>query len=320
MNIMMIAVVIAVAAIAAAAAVALRVTWKLTHPRRKPVESRPEEYSLQAYESVSFPSRESGITIRGWYIPAEGNGFEKSDRTLIFSHGYGQNRLEPHLPALSLAADLVSKGYNVLLFDFRNSGESSPALTTIGLREQQDLLGAIDFVKATRPEQKIGLVGFSMGAATSLMVGGLDERVETIIADSPFYSLQEYLEENLPQWTGLPRFPFNWLILTLSPLMLRANPRHVRPYEAVRQADKPILFIHGTKDATVPCSNSEQLYRLVTHEASRLWLVPGTGHVRSYPHDPEAYIDHVIDFLRHAWNSEAETKSFAHAKKPSPID
>ncbi|MEJ8545905.1 alpha/beta hydrolase [Brevibacillus borstelensis] len=320
MKVIAIAVLIAVTAIAAAAAVALRVTWKLTHPRRKPVESRPEDVSLQAYESVSFPSRESGITIRGWFIPAEGNGFGKSERTLIFSHGYGQNRLEPHLPALSLAADMVSNGYNVLLFDFRNSGESSPALTTIGLREQQDLLGAIDYLKATRPEQKIGLIGFSMGAATSLMVGGMDERVETIIADSPFYSLQEYLEENLPQWTGLPRYPFNWLILTLSPLMLQANPRDVVPYEAVKQAGKPILFIHGTKDTTVPSSNSEQLYQLATHEASRLWLVPGTGHVRSYPHDPETYVSHVIDFLQRAWISGTETKSFIHAKKPSPID
>lgn len=312
----------ALLALAAAAYVALRVTWKLTHPLGKPVDSRPEEYGVETYEEISFPSRERGITIKGWYLPAQAGGNEQRRQTLIFSHGYGQNRLEPHLPALSLASRLVASGCDVLMFDFRNSGESSPALTTIGLREQEDLLGAIDYVESTRPGQRIGLVGFSMGAATSLLVGGRDPRVEAIIADSPFYSLKEYLEENLPQWTGLPRFPFNGLILTLSPLMLGANPRHVRPFEAVKQAEKPILFIHGTGDRTVPSSNSELLYRHAGHPHSELWLVPGPGHVRTYPHDPEAYQQKVLSFLERVWGSSrlSPPRLVSHAKKPSPAE
>jgi pimeloyl-ACP methyl ester carboxylesterase len=295
---------------AVAATIALRVTWRLTHPVRKPVYMDPKDFGIENVEKVVFPSREEGISLAGWYLSAESNGFQPLGQTLLFSHGYSQNRLEPHLPALSLAAKLLASGFDILMFDFRNAGESSEALTTIGLREQQDLRGAIDFVAATRPEQQLGLIGFSMGAATSLIVGGEDERIRAIVADSPFYSLLEYLEENLPQWTGLPRYPFNWFILTLSPIFLGANPRDVKPYAAVKRAKKPILFIHGTGDETVPASNSERLRELAQDDKSDLWLVPGAGHVRSYAKLPEEYGQQVTAFLGKAMGKE---------KRPVPV-
>jgi fermentation-respiration switch protein FrsA (DUF1100 family) len=153
------------------------------------------------------------------------------------------------------------------------------------------------------------LIGFSMGAATSLLVGGRDDRVRAVVADSPFYSLREYLEENLPKWTGLPRFPFNWVILTFTPILLRANPRDVKPYEAVKRANKPLLFIHGTDDQTVPHENSERLHQLAADAGSALWLVPGAGHVRSYAMYPEEYTRRVVAFFRQA---------FRESEKPLP--
>lgn len=280
-----------------ASGIAFHVTWKLTHPVRKAVNMVPADFGIAHTEDISFPSREGAITLSGWYFSAEQNGYAPRRSTLIFAHGYSQNRLEPHLPALSLAAKLLSSGYDVLMFDFRNAGDSSPSLTTIGLREQQDLLGAIDFAAATRPDHAIGLIGFSMGAATSLLVGGVDDRVSAIVADSPFYSLREYLQENLPQWTGLPRFPFNWLILTLCPILLGANPREVKPYLAVKKAKKPIFFIHGTGDSTIPSDNSERLRALATDKKASIWFVPHAGHVRSFALVPDEYAKRVIDFL-----------------------
>jgi uncharacterized protein len=288
--------------------IALKVTWKLTHPTRKPLDMDPKDFGLDHAENVRFSSREAGITLAGWYFSAEQQIGHGRQQTLIFSHGYSQNRQEPHLPALSLAARLVHDGYDVLMFDFRNAGESSDALTTIGLREQQDLLGAIDFAQSKKPEHALGLVGFSMGAATSLLVGGVDDRIRAIVADSPFYSLKEYLEENLPKWTGLPPIPFNWFILTLSPIMLGANPRDVKPYQAVQQANKPIFFIHGTGDDTIASKNSERLLDLATDGKSSLWLVPMAGHVRSYAKYPDEYGQKVIGFFNEALQVQERKK------------
>lgn len=290
--------------------IALTVGWRLTHPPRKPVTMQPEMFQITAYESVWFPSRDPNIRLSGWYIRAEENGVRSNGHTLIFAHGYGQNRLEPHLPALSLASKLLVAGYDVLLFDFRNAGMSEGTLTTVGLYEQRDLLGAIDYVNGRFPHQRIALIGFSMGAATSLLVAAGDERVRAVVADSPFSSLWDYLQENLPHWTGLPRVPFNWIILTLVPMLLRANPRKVDPYRAVQKlAPRPMLLIHGTADETVPHQNSCRLLEAVENPHAQLWLVPGAGHVRSYALNPDQYVERVTAFLQQSLHVRAAAGS-----------
>lgn len=284
--------------VAGVGVISFKVGWKLMHPPRKPVDMKPEQFGVKQFEEIAFPSREDRIQLSGWYFAAAENGFASKGSTLIIAHGYSQNRLEPHLPALSLAARLLAAGYDVLMFDFRNAGLSEGEVTTVGLREQHDLLGAVDYVVKHHPGQRIGLIGFSMGAATSLLAAAQDKRVEAVVADSPFYSLYEYLDENLPNWTGLPRFPFNWIMMTFIPLLLKANARAVNPSAAVKRfAPKPILFIHGTGDTTIPHANSERLYRMADSKSSELWLVPDAGHVRSYAACPEEYADKVIRFF-----------------------
>jgi len=285
-------------ALIAAVTMSVIVGWKLTHPPRKDVEMNPNDFGIQSYEEVSFYSRDRNILLSGWYLSATENGHETNGHTVIFAHGYSQNRQEPHLPALSLAARLVSCGYDILMFDFRNAGLSQGSVTTVGFHEQADLQGAIDFALSIRPDHKIGLIGFSMGASTALLVAGKDERVQAVVADSPFYCLEEYLKESLPAWTGLPAFPFNRIILTVVPLLLRAHPKQVRPWTAVSQiSPRPVLFIHGTGDVTISSAHSCRLYELVKHTESELWLVPEAGHVRSYALSPEEYSQRVLAFF-----------------------
>jgi fermentation-respiration switch protein FrsA (DUF1100 family) len=296
-------VVIVIIAMVAICGIALYVGWKLMHPPRKPVNMDPKDFGISRFEEISFPSREQKITLHGWYFKAAANGYAGNGMTLIFSHGYSQNRLEPHLPALSLASRLLREGYDILMYDFRNAGLSEGNITTVGYLEQRDLLGAIDYVHDRHPEQRIGLIGFSMGAVTSLLAAAQDERVQVVVADSPFYSLEEYLRENLPKWTGLPRFPFNGIIMTLLPMLLRADLRDVSPCRAVKAiGERPILLIHGTGDETVPHKESCRLVQHGEHPLTELWLVPEVGHVRSFARKPEEYAEKVIRFLERAKN------------------
>lgn len=83
----------------------------------------------------------------------------------------------------------------MLLFDFRNSGESEGNLTTVGQLEVRDLLGAVDYVKS-KPEisRKVVLLGFSMGATASLLAGARDREVDAVIADAPLADMRSYLK------------------------------------------------------------------------------------------------------------------------------
>ena len=82
--------------------------------------------------------------------------------TVIMSHGYAGTRLEKGLPALALAKAIVDAGYHVLMFDFRNSGNSEGNITTVGSLEKEDVLGAIDWVQEHIPS-KICFTGFFHG-------------------------------------------------------------------------------------------------------------------------------------------------------------
>ncbi len=143
--------------------------------------------------------------------------------TVIMSHGYAGTRLEKGLPALALAKSIVEAGYHVLMFDFRNSGNSEGKITTVGFLEKQDVLGAIDWVQEREPSQ-ICLIGFSMGGSTSILAAAEERAVLGVITDSAFSQLSPYLKDNLPVWSRLPRFPFTPLILLILPRLIGINP------------------------------------------------------------------------------------------------
>ncbi|MHB8618900.1 MAG: alpha/beta hydrolase [Chloroflexota bacterium] len=280
------------AAIGLGAGLAAYVAWVLSHPRRKPIDAAPAGVD---YRDAHFPSAEDELELAGWFLDA------RSARTVIMVHGYASNRLQPDVPGLAVATGLVRHGFNVLMFDLRNSGLSQGRETTIGVYEQRDVLGAISYVKSLgRPGEHIGLLGFSMGAAAGLLATVRAPDIRAIVADSSFADLYPYLQRHLPAWSHLPSIPFTRLILAIEPAMTKANPRRARPIKAVAETAAPILFIHGLADRSIPYQDSERLRKTSTHPDSELWLVPGAGHVKSFETDPQGYWDRVLPFLAKA--------------------
>ncbi|MDD9270103.1 alpha/beta hydrolase [Paenibacillus sp. GCM10023248] len=271
------------------------VGWQLTHPKRKLVDESPETYGLRG-EDVSFPSQSADVTLDGWFFRSPGAPAGKSATTVIMAHGYAGTRLEKGLPALALAKAIVDGGYHVLMFDFRNSGKSEGRVTTVGYLEKQDVLGAIAWVHANVPS-KVCLLGFSMGGSTSLLAAAEESSVRGVITDSAFSQLSPYLEDNLPVWSKLPRFPFTPLILNILPRLIGVNPRQVDALAAVDHIyPRPILFIHSEDDEAIPWSNSEGMWRRHP-DTFELWLTKKAGHVGSYHLQPEAYKKRVLAFL-----------------------
>src|SRR5699024_5107127 len=147
---------------------------------------------------------------------------------VIFSHGYKGNRIEDHIPFLSLAENLLARNYRVILFDFRYAGESEGAMSTVGAMEQLDLLGVINWAKDSFPEPTV-LYGISLGGSTSILSAAQTDDVIGVVADSPFSDLEDYLRVNLPVWSDLPNFPFTPLIMTIIPLITDLNPKDASP-------------------------------------------------------------------------------------------
>ena len=268
------------------------VGWNLTHPPKKALQTTPAAVGL-SYEPVSFVSRQDGLVLQGWLLTSPENRL-----TVICSHGYRQNREQADVPLLPLAKVLVEHGMNVLLFDYRNSGESAGQMTSVGQYEVRDLLGAVDYVHSRQElNPKVALLGFSMGAATAILAGAEEPTVAAVVADAPFADLTRYLEANFSVWTGLPTVPFNRTILAVTPIVTGLQPEKVSPVQVVSKFDgRPLLLIHGEADDDIAPENSLELQQ--AYPAAELLRIAEARHVKSYQQDPKRYEAVVLKFLQ----------------------
>ena len=285
----------------ACAGIAAFAGWALTHPGRAVLKNNPTDYGL-AFDEITFPSRTDQLALSGWLIPASG-----SKTIVIEAHGYAANR-SLDKPALPVAQALYQKGISTLLFDFRDSGTSPGTMVSVGDFEQRDLLGAVDYAKKLG-YQHIGVIGYSMGAATAAIVASGDPDVQALVLDSPFADLRTYLQAHMSVWTHLPGFPFTPLVLWETPALTGIDLNLVDPLRDIAGMGKrPVLFIAGDADTTIPMSNSQELWQKTANPEDTLWIVHGAKHVGAYGIEPKIYTQKVSDFFSQYLGGEIKAK------------
>jgi pimeloyl-ACP methyl ester carboxylesterase len=268
------------------------VAHELTQAKRVPVYGHPTEFDLD-YEDITFPSRNDRIPLKGWYLcsPSE-------SRCIILIQGQGHHRNSPGIRALQLGRDLVKHDYSVLLFDFRGRGESGGKRDSTGDREQWDVMGAIDHVLARGiPLERIGLLGFSLGATVALLVVAKEPRIAAVVSDSAW--LDSFVElKQVPFWRFYLPAWFAFPIALMGRMFFGADFSKVRPIKVVSKIPRPIFFIHGQQDPVISFQETQELYKASGNPEDRIWIVANTGHVASYRRQPEEYAAKVASFFR----------------------
>lgn len=264
--------------------------YSMTRVKRVPVEGNPELMGL-TYEDVSFPSMDKDLTLRGWFLTNP-----DSKRVIIMVHGNGHNRDDPTIGTLDIASKLVEHNYNVLMFDLRGYGESDGNTVSGGYYEKRDLEGAVEYVKK-RGFNRIGVLGFSLGAVTSLIAAAEDKDINAVVSDSSFADLRDIMGPEFSKRTKAPQF-FLHPILFMIKIMYGVDFSAIKPIEHVAEiAPVPILFIHGDEDETIPVEHAYRLLEAAQNYPDQLWIVPGAGHTRAYITHPEEYINRVTIFF-----------------------
>jgi fermentation-respiration switch protein FrsA (DUF1100 family) len=281
---------IALAAIAAFLGISVYLGHSMTAIERVPITETPALCGL-GYEEISFPSRIDELTLYGWYLPAEG-----SDEVIIMVHGAEQHRADPGVEMLDIACGLVAHGYSVLMFDMRGHGESEGDRMSAGYCEVRDLGGAVDYVAGLGFED-IGVLGFSMGGATAIMTAAECDEIDAVVVDSAYADLNDMLEPQFAERTFFPTF-FLKPLLFMVKMMYGIDFTAVKPVEVVGDiAPRPILFIQGALDDTVPPAHAQSLLEASNNPLNQLWLLPDVGHVEAYVTYPEEYMDRVTSFF-----------------------
>ncbi len=239
-----------------------------------------------SYEEVSFVT-EDGLTLRGWWFP-----HPESDRVVVAATGHKGTK--PDL--LGIGSGLWRAGYNVLLFDYRGCGESDPAPLSVGFYEQRDLRAASTWSRGRVPGARLGLIGFSMGAALSILAAATDPTIRVVVADSAYATLQGVVANAYGRYR-VPSWPFLALSDRYNGWRYGYRYGALRPVAVVEKlAPRPLLIIHGTRDAVTPVAHAHHLYD-AAGAPKELWIAEGAHHCGAYFLDRERYVARVADFF-----------------------
>ena len=252
-------------------------------------------YLTKSYEDVEFPAREDGVRISGWFVPAS----TSSERVVIVVHG--GDVCKRNTSVLLPAGMLANNGFNVLLIDLRNHGDSEIVGERFtGTDEYKDALGAYDWLisQGYAPES-IGIMGVSMGAATSVNAFGQEPNIAALWSDSSFASLPIVLDDQLAM-NKLPAF-MKSAVLTVAKID-GFDLNEISPVEEIKNhANRPITIIHGTEDEWINVSSAYLLHK-ATGETAELWIIEGTHHVEAMFLYPEEYKKRMVAFFDEALN------------------
>ena len=254
----------------------------LSAAANQPVGNLPSDL---AGSSVQFSSG-SGTTIHGWFIPGK-----KGAGAIILMHGVRGNRLN----MLDRARFLSQAGYSILLFDFQAHGESTGEHITFGYLESMDAQAAVGFLRANAPDEKIGVIGVSMGGAAVLLANSpLD--VDGVVLEMVYPTLNEAISNRLTarlgRWAGFLTPLLSW---QLKP-RLGIDAELLRPIDHIGKISAPKLFIVAAEDQHTTLDESRRMFDAAS-EPKELWVVNGAKHVDLYPVAKKEYEQHVLDFF-----------------------
>jgi len=206
----------------------------LTSPVRREVGNFPADL---VGRSVDFPS-ESGSIIRGWFLPGRaGVG------TIIVMHGVRASRLD----MISRARFLSRAGYSVLLFDFQAHGESAGKQITFGFLESKDAQAAVRFARAVAPQERVGVIGMSMGGAAALLASP-PLSVDAIVLEQVYPSLNQAISDRISMrlgpWSTILTPLLSWQLVP----RLGVSGEALRPLDHAGAVSAPKLFIGGSED------------------------------------------------------------------------
>jgi fermentation-respiration switch protein FrsA (DUF1100 family) len=192
---------------------------------------------------------------------------------------------------------LHQAGISVLSIDLRGHGQSGDGRFSYGLKERNDVLGAVDWLiaKGYQPG-KIGVMGISLGSAAAIGAAADDPRIGALVSDSGFADIYPMIQSRWVVESGLPMFFLSSTRLMIW-LKFGYDITSSKPVDEIgKVSPRSILLIHCTDDGLIPYTNVQQLQAAAP--GAQLWTIPSCIHGQSYNAAPAAYREHLVTFYQ----------------------
>jgi pimeloyl-ACP methyl ester carboxylesterase len=234
-----------------------------------------------------------GVRLAAWYIPA-GNGAPPTGPTVVLAHGYGGNK-----STMLTVAEILHQRYNLVLFDFRNHGQSGGSQTTQGLLEANDLRAVLGWLREAKAPDRVAVLGMSMGGASALNEAVGDQEVDALILDSLHATLSNAIQARLDRQHYPLSLPGAWAILLGGLLRTGQDMSAVDPISLIGRFDRPVLIIAGGRDDAIGANDPQDLLAAARNGRAQadLQVCAPANHGQAVERCRGDYADWVLGFL-----------------------
>jgi dipeptidyl aminopeptidase/acylaminoacyl peptidase len=250
------------------------------------------------YEAVTIPVAD-GIDLSAWWItPIEGNG-----KTVIVTHGIGTSRRDYN--ALLPSGMLVQNGFNVLLVDMRDTGESTctDGRHSAGQEESDDFAEVAKWLvanKAVIPSQ-LGMFGVSGGAIATSMLPAKTDLVSAFAMEGTIFDFNAAATREV-EYQGFPGFLWQ-LALASAQLFHGVNLTETSAMDGIGAAgSRPMLILHGDSDQRLDYQSSVDFYNYAVGVGATIDLqtFEGADHTEGMLTESQRYAQLLAEFFNSA--------------------
>ena len=288
---------------------------RLMNINRNEVTNVPSNI-LPSYSTTSFQSADGQTSLQGWFFKTK-----NPISTIIVVHDAGSNRLPFGVEMIDMIEGWLDEGYNVFLFDQRNSGTSGGDICTYGYLEWQDVLGAVAIVRQISVTTNVILFGIGTGCTSSILAysnlppEGAGENVLSqystdirnlgfdksyvigMILDSPAKESDDYIRPEVVQSE-----PLGFITQYSVPYAIRvsAGSDNISLAVEIARLPIPVLILYGGHDTFVGADKIDQIIterNRLNSSITRSVMVSGAGYLEEYGINKNLYIDTVNNFL-----------------------
>lgn len=230
----------------------------LVAPANKPVGHPPNDFPATFVQIESA----SGATLAGWHLP-----IPSSNATAILLHPIRGNRRS----MLSRVRLFNAHGYSTLLIDLQAHGESIGQHITVGHLEKHDVNAAVEFVRDYDSNQKIAIIGCSLGGAATVFA---NPEVDVMVLESVYPTITEAVHNRLRMRIGLLHHVVApTLLIQLKP-RLGVSPRQLCPIDNLAQIKCPILITSGGRDEHTSIDETNRMFAMANEPKNLSYSMP----------------------------------------------
>ncbi|MBK6730256.1 MAG: alpha/beta hydrolase [Bacteroidetes bacterium] len=248
----------------------------------------PADYGLNFEEiKIETPDKNADntpLTLFGWHlIPAE-----KLSKKAVIIASNGQGNMAN---SLEYAGLFLGMGYHVFMFDYRGYGQSDDFNVNpkfyIYAQFGTDLNAVVDHVKKYFATLTITVYGQGIGAGLALGVSANNVKVNNVIADGPYTTL-ETIEKRYKEFTGgkimMPLAFDKALIEPLNALAVKGDQL------------RGIMLIVGAKGDYVTPADITSIADL-KKKVTTVYVVPNVNNDENFSSNKDQYFKEVKAFL-----------------------